>query len=94
MAAKQFTKKNPKIEEDNYPDYEPEEDEMGRRQIIAEDGESFTIVQLQRFALWEIKRDNVGGPLPEALKGSFTSVHSAELAIKVYLGQKAEKAGK
>lgn len=82
--------RNPKVEEDNYQDFEPESDEMGRRQIVAED-ESFTIIQSDRYALWSIKRDGIGGPLPKQLEGQYTSVHAAEQAIKVYVGQKAEQ---
>lgn len=79
--------RNPKIEEDNFEDFEADDDEMGRREISVGD-DKFTIIQREKFALWDIKKDGVGGPLPEDIRGSFTSVHAAEQAIKIHLGKK------
>ncbi len=45
-------------------------------------------------SLWEVKEPGLGGSMPEALKGSFTSTGFAINAINTYLDSKTKKVEK
>lgn len=81
------TIKNPRIEGEEYPEYQPEQGEMGRREIEIEiEGRKFLVIASVPFGFFKIKFA-AGGLVPEELAGSFTTVHDAERAIKVYVGK-------
>lgn len=66
--------------------FEPEEDEIGRREVETAEGEQFTIVSKDPYALWEIK--NRTNKVPKQLEGLYTSVSEAQRAIDSYVTAK------
>lgn len=77
--------RNPRVEGDDFPEFEAEEGEVGRR-VVEVNGQSFICIASEPFGFFKIKLAG-GGHVPQELAGSFTTVHDVERAIKVYVGK-------
>lgn len=92
-VVKKVKTKNPKTDDfittNQRIEYEPEDDEMGRRIVEVDGEEKFTVVQKDPFALWYIK--NKSNKVPKQLSGMFTSIGEAEKAINSFVNAKNYK---
>lgn len=80
--------RNPRVEGasvEPYGEYQPEEKEMGRREIEIE-GRTFICVATLPFGFFQIKSAQ-GGPTPAELKGNWMTVHDCQRAITTYMGK-------
>lgn len=56
--------------------------------------QGYVIQRVPRSIMWEIKEPGLGGSMPEALKGLFTTTGFAVFAINAYLDSKNKKVEK
>lgn len=80
--------RNPAVEGGDvepFGEYEPEEGEMGRREIEVQ-GRKFICVASLPFGFFTIKIAQ-GGPVPSELKGNWMTVHDCKRAIASYMGK-------